>query len=337
MKTIIELVEEALNSEGLFTQTDVVLNNPKEAYKAIKDVLSNHGKDGCLFDLGSRRLIPLNRMPHIFVTYSIGRYIIKNIDFDKRGLSERELLQAWMVASLFHDVLYIRKINYSPSNIVKNISDFYLDGAFEPTYSKEEVQRYFNMKRYCFPEEKSDHGIAGAIYTYHALDKMFHKKAQTLHYDDNISAYVDTEKHITYSHRDLFLIKEACKAICQHNMFKPLNSIEAYRNRKFGLFEINNPNILVRKTDLINFILSIVDTIEIAKKIKNEDLQLLFESYNHVSINVSDKKIFIYYNNIGLLNNIIPNMTIYFNTVLDLKDWVDLKTFKNGYTIEIIV
>ena len=136
---------------------------------------------------------------------------------------------------------------------------------------------------------------------------------------------------IQYLPSDLEKIKDACTAICQHNIFKSSSS-SSYYYECFELYELLDSNIRITALDLLTFVLSIVDTIDCSKRY-NQNITVFC---NNLFVEPSGNSILISYDNSNVFEDKkLFNKEKYYNDLCNLKKWVDVETNKNNEGVEI--
>ena len=156
MISLHEIILNELSSLGFQpTELSSKLKNPDKCIEIINEILRRHDKADCFISSSEAYKTTKGRALHILATYSLGSFLFRNFKeifhdiLCNSTLYENydDILFAWMVASLFHDIGYYRKSFYTEKTIARSVKIFYEGASFKPTYSSYTVIKYYLMKK----------------------------------------------------------------------------------------------------------------------------------------------------------------------------------------------
>lgn len=306
-----------------YTFEKTIFTCPADAYKFIEWYFEIGGKASVLYrdNYTLEKYLDNERVLHVVSTFFLGIYIAQalGIDISLRDHKNMDFRYYWFLTALYHDMGYYYEKNSSHCQLM----DIKLDGIeglkrilgvdkideelVFLTYSKLEVESYLRYRTISTEKHsgKIDHGIAGGLMIYDALDKMF-KKSWNLHKQkkphcqtkENFSIKKGTRMlHVSSNHYEAY--GKLADGIIAHNMWT-------------SQFEKCDPVIETKAKisieNTILFILALADTLEPAKREPNLLSSITIE-------NVA--------NGVKLCMSQDAYCSVY-KSAIDLCDWVDV-------------
>lgn len=317
---------------------ETIIDNNIKSKATIKKLLekSNFYSETSIFNNEENEYLPetkkkdLYRIKHTLFTFALGT-LLCNFDDLESKIAEKykkyfpdgnTFIKVWLLTSLYHDIGYYKRNKYEiinissldDINVINNIFDYNNsdDKTIKSRYTKQLIEKYFLYTLKYDEKEKLEHGILGGYTLFDTLAREPKIMMKNLFRD--ISYRIMEHNIWKLNDKRINDLKINCKDI-KLDMFE--------KQIKKDLNEIYNDNFkIITDNEPLLFLLSLCDTIEFIKRIDDEEPNKQIKTIlRNIEIRVTKNEIYIKYNNIKKIGF---NKTKWKNSILSLKDWVDV-------------